>query len=534
MLFHTPQFFLLFVTCFLIYPWLRRQGQNGLLLAANVVFYLASGLVDSTIFAFVLVLNYLLARRIAGKPDWRTLFAAWAGANLILFASNFGLARILGFVSSADLWEFQGFRAPEFLLWNAVIGGWTVCYFILTRLPARVSVWAVVALNLANLATFKYANFLLGNAGSITALLGSAWVPPQYDLWLPLGISFYSFQVMAYQIDLARGSATPPRHFGEFMLFISFFPQLIAGPILRSHEFLPQITERRQITMSDVKLGALFILWGLVKKVVFGDTLANIVDPYFEDVSILSGVDAWIAAVGFSFQIYFDFSGYSDIAVGLGHAFGLRLPRNFHQPYLSRDPREFWQRWHVTLSRWLRDYLYITLGGNRGTRLATLRNLMLTMLLGGLWHGASWTFVCWGAFHGLLLAAERARGIRARGRHERPPRGAALAARIVWTNLLVTFGWVLFRADTLGQAGRWWSAMLGLQGLDLGTLPHHVPVAAAVAVPVALVACWVVPNTWQWRPAPTVRWTVAVAAVAVAAVSVVFANELSPFLYFQF
>ncbi len=532
--FHKQEFFLFFIACFLVYPWLSRRGQNGFLVGANVVFYLASGLADSSIFAFVLVANYLLARRIAGHPDWRTLFAGWLGANLIMLASGAGLAGILALLSGTDVSGFAGFVGRDFLLWNGIIAGWAVLYALLTRLPTRASVWTAVLLNLANLATFKYATFLLGNAASLSTMVGLDWTPPDVTLWLPLGISFYSFQIMAYQIDLSRQQAQAPAHFGQFALFIAFFPQLIAGPILRAHQFLPQLQERRRITMGHVKMGALFILWGLVKKVVFGDTIATMIDPLWRDVGALTTAQAWLAAIGFSFQIYFDFSGYSDIAVGLGYAFGFQLPRNFHQPYLSRDPREFWQRWHVTLSRWLRDYLYITLGGSRGSRTATLRNLMLTMLLGGLWHGASWTFVIWGGLHGVWLVLHRVwaqtpLGTRLRERGGVPYR--ALCHVLVAVMLVVT--WVFFRASSATEAVTLLRAMVAFTGGGASTILMWVLAGTAVLHVLEQFVFEDIARTsarWHRIWAPVRGFVYAATWLLI----VIFQRDEAPFIYFRF
>ena len=535
MLFHTPNFALLFVICFMAYPWLKQRGQNTLLVVANIIFYMYSGLLDSTLFIFVLLVNYLLARRIAGRPDWRTALAGWVGMNLLMFMSNMGLSQLLAFMARVSPQTIGEFGLRDLLVWNGLYAGLMVFYAIITRLPARASVWAAVILNLGNLATFKYANFLLGSAASVTGMLNVGWTPPIYDLILPLGISFYSFQVIAYQVDLARGQATPPRHFGQYVLFVSFFAQLIAGPILRSYQFLPQLEKRRIISMSDIKLGALFILWGLVKKVVIGDTLASFVEVGFADVAALQGLEAWLTVLCFTFQIYCDFSGYSDVAVGIGHAFGFNLPRNFHQPYLARDPREFWQRWHVTLSRWLRDYLYIPLGGNRGTEAGTYRNLFITMLLGGLWHGANWTFVIWGGLHGSWLMLHRAWSATATGKRLRETGGVPY--RIVChvgVMLMMAVTWVFFRADNFADA------MTVLRGMVTFTAVGDInmPLAGFIA---ALMLLHIgeqrvfedIPRAsriWHYVPAPGRGFVYASTWLLI----VIFLREETPFIYFRF
>ncbi len=305
---------------------------------------------------------------------------------------------------------FYSLWYPAYLL--LLLGDLAVNWLLLRGIAtaARRGRWLVAAVtwNLGLLAWFKYADFLLGTLEALVPW-SAGELHPAFDLILPLGISFYSFQILALAIDVYRGDAQVPASLRRYALFISFFPQLIAGPILRGSEFLPQLERGGATSLERDRRGLFLIAGGLAKKVVFGDFLLG---PYVTEVfahpDLASSPVLLVAAWSFAFQIYFDFAGYTDMARGMALLLGFELPRNFTEPYLSRNPAEFWRRWHMTLSRWLRDYLYIPLGGNRSGEPAMYRNLFLTMLLGGLWHGAGWNFLVWGGGHGLLLAGHRA------------------------------------------------------------------------------------------------------------------------------
>ncbi len=259
--------------------------------------------------------------------------------------------------------------------------------------------------NLGLLGTFKYADFAIGSVGTV---LGWAGVQTAFDplgLLLPVGISFYTFQTLSYTLDLYRGNIPAARSPLDFALFVAFFPQLVAGPIVRAADFLPQL--REPVALAYHREHVFLALRGLAKKVLIADNVGVFVDAIFADPDKWPSIVIWIATLAFAIQIYCDFSGYSDIAIAIAGFLGFKLPKNFDHPYLARNPSDFWRRWHISLSSWLRDYLYISLGGNRGGQSKTARNLMLTMLLGGLWHGASWNFVTWGALHGSILVAHR-------------------------------------------------------------------------------------------------------------------------------
>ena len=302
-----------------------------------------------------------------------------------------------------------------------------------------------LCVNLGLLGFFKYGKFLTESALAAVGMTlpeGSTLL----EVALPVGISFYTFQSLSYSIDVYRGRQQATRSALDFALYVSFFPQLVAGPIVRASQLLPQLRGARSTSAEDAVEGLMRIGVGLVKKVVLADTLAIYVDQVFEAPGLHSGPEVVLALYAFSFQAYFDFSGYSDIAIGLARLFGVRLPENFDHPYRATSIREFWQRWHITLSTWLRDYLYVSLGGNRGGRARTVLNLFITMLLGGLWHGAGFGFLYWGAYQGVMLGVHRVWLWRVG--EEREP----LTPR--WLRQLATFqllsaGWILFRAPTI-------------------------------------------------------------------------------------
>lgn len=306
-----------------------------------------------------------------------------------------------------------------------------------------------VAANLAFLGSFKYTNFATGTVAALSGLHANPWF---VNLFVPIGISFHTFQSISYLVDVYRGKTPAVRKLFDYALYLAFFPQLLAGPIVRAGLFFGELFTWRPPGPDDVSYGLARAGFGLVKKTAIADQFAAVANGYFSDIASHPGAPAaWSALFAFSMQIYFDFSGYSDIAIGCARLFGFVFPENFNMPYLATSVTDFWHRWHITLSTWLRDYVYIPLGGNRRGASRTLLNLMLTMLLGGLWHGAQWTFVVWGGFHGLALCVERLLGIGRKS--EAPPRGPALTAgRVLLTFTVVSLGWVLFRAATFGDA----------------------------------------------------------------------------------
>ncbi len=322
--------------------------------------------------------------------------------------------------------------------------------------PAQRRRWLLVSLasNLGILGFFKYCNFFVDSFAGLCAALGWSVSTTTLDIVLPVGISFYTFQTMSYTIDVYRGRMPASRDLTVFALYVAYFPQLVAGPIERATHLLPQLAAARQLTYAGLRDGGWLILVGLFKKVVVADNMARIVDPVFSGDGSYSGATALLAVYAFALQIYADFSGYTDIARGVSKLLGIELMLNFRRPYFATNPQEFWRRWHISLSQWLRDYLYIALGGNRGGRRKHHRNLMLTMLLGGLWHGASWMFVIWGAIHGALLVLHRL-WLQLVGE-----RGLTGLLRLLLAPVLgllffhaVCLAWIFFRARTIAGAG---------------------------------------------------------------------------------
>lgn len=395
MLFNSLDFALFFLTVFAAYAALPRRAQNRLLLVASYFFY--------------------------GCWDWR-------------FLSLIALSTAVDFAVARGIDRTENPRRRKGLL------------------------FASMAINLGVLGFFKYFDFFVGSAETLARSLG--FDPPnlRLGLILPVGISFYTFQSMSYTIDVYRRQLKPTRDFLDYALFVSLFTQLVAGPIERAAHLLGQIAQPRKITWNGLQTGAWLFFWGLFKKVVIGDNVAAWADQVF------SGSVAWttgsvlLGIYAFALQIYCDFSAYSDMARGLGSCLGFNIMINFRNPYFARDPSDFWRRWHISLSSWLRDYLYIPLGGNRRGPRRTYFNLMATMVLGGLWHGAAWTFVVWGLFHGLLLAVHHL--VRGRTAHAAPPTAFGSAWRRLAMFHAVCFGWLLFRAESLGDVGGMLAALV--------------------------------------------------------------------------
>lgn len=349
-------------------------------------------------------------------------------------------------------WVFYALWLPQYwLLLLFVIGvNYVLMHEIRRSRQPRVPLSASILFTLGLLAFYKYALFLCETLAGITGPW-FGWAPPLPEIVLPLGISFYSFQILALQIDVYRRHIDPPKSLSRYALFVSFFPQLIAGPILRGSEFLSQLEAGGRLEADRTRRGLWLLASGVVKKVIVGDfLLARIVDGVFDQPGVGGAPLHWIAVYSFAFQIYFDFSGYTDMARGMAALLGFELPLNFREPYLSRNPAEFWRRWHITLSRWLRDYLYVPLGGNRNGPTRTTVNLALTMLLGGLWHGAGWNFVIWGGFHGLFLGAHR--WLAKRPVTEDGPLRMSDTLRIfAWFHATCLL-WVFFRAESWNDA----------------------------------------------------------------------------------
>jgi alginate O-acetyltransferase complex protein AlgI len=384
--------------------------------------------------------------------------------------------------------------------------------------------WLVLSVvaNLGLLAWFKYANFAVGILNDVFVWQGSEPVP-WVDVLLPIGISFYTFQSMSYTIDVWRRDLPATRHFGDFLCFVSLFPQLVAGPIVRYSDVADQMA-RHKMALQPFAQGVLWFIFGLSKKVLVADMLAPVVNGAFDAGVPASAGLAWTGLAAYTLQLYCDFSGYSDMAIGLGLMLGLRFPFNFESPYKSASMTEFWRRWHITLSTWLRDYLYIPLGGNRKGPLRTQVNLLLTMLLGGLWHGANWTFIAWGAWHGLMLSLERVKIIR-RAQLALPRPG-----QVLLTLLCVMLGWALFRAHSLTSAWEWCAALVGHGGSVVLVVAPLQYAVLALAGALALFA----PSTRE-LVARASRRTVVFAAILLPLTMIhLHWQDHVPFLYYQF
>ncbi|EMI56916.1 MBOAT family O-acyltransferase [Rhodopirellula sallentina] len=376
------------------------------------------------------------------------VIAFWSSRKQLATSRFVLLAASYVFYMSWD-WRYAGL----------LLGSTVVDFFVGKWLDAADAKWkrktwltASLVCNLSVLGTFKYFNFFAETSESALAWVGAKWDLGRSQFLLPVGISFYTFQTMSYSIDIYRRRIAHEKSFLNFAVYVSFFPQLVAGPIVRAVEFLPQLHQPRTITPAIFHGGVLLICIGLIKKVVFADLLAVLlVDDVFANPRQFSLIDRWLALYGYAFQIYYDFSGYSDIAIGSAALLGFTLPLNFNRPYLATDIRDFWSRWHISLSTWLRDYLYFSLGGNRRGKLRTYVNLMLTMLLGGLWHGAAMNFVLWGGYHGGLLVIAHAFANRGNSDTKSPTSPVHWIKRWIICFHLVLLGWLLFRIESLSD-----------------------------------------------------------------------------------
>lgn len=399
-----------------------------------------------------------------------------------------------------------------------------------TRRQRRALMVSILS-NLSLLGFFKYFDFAVANYNALMAALGldaAVWHTALH-VTLPLGISFYTFQSMSYSIDVYRGDARGMRDPVDFACYVAMFPQLVAGPIIRFADVAEQLRERDH-TVTKFARGVMLLSLGMVKKVLLANPCGKVADTVF-DAGSATALDAWHGAVAYAMQIYFDFSAYSDMAIGLGLMLGFVFPKNFDSPYKSQSITEFWRRWHISLSSWLRDYLYVPLGGNRAGEGRTYANLAIVMLLGGLWHGSSWNFVVWGAIHGGWLAFERARGKYSL--YNALPR----PARVLLTFLIVLFAWVFFRAPDLTASLHYLGCMFGAVAPEpaaplLGLVIRQPYYVASFGV--ALAVAFFAPQAWDW----TRVVTPAKAALALlglwTAAALLFAQSYNPFIYFIF
>ena len=385
--------------------------------------------------------------------------------------------------------------------------------------------WLSLLTNLGLLGWFKYANFGVETLNDLLHRLGQA--PVEWTrVVLPVGISFYTFQTMSYTLDVYAGRSRPVGRLADFACYVSMFPQLVAGPIVRYNTVAVELVERTH-TFDKFYRGVLSFQVGLAKKILVADVLGHVADAAF-GADRATTADAWLGAVAYAFQIYFDFSGYSDMAIGLGWMLGFRFPVNFDAPYKSSSITEFWRRWHVSLSTFLRDYLYLPLGGNRRGPLRTYVNLGLTMLLGGLWHGAAWTFVAWGAYQGGWLILERLLGKRA------PYASAPRPVRVLATFLIVIGGWVLFRAASLGVAARYFASLVGFVPDGVRPLPGLAGPLQLLVLALAAAIVWGAPTTQSLVARPRAAWALLLQPLFLLSLVHMHFEEHVPFLYFQF
>lgn len=401
----------------------------------------------------------------------------------------------------------------------------------------RALVWLSIGVNLGILCTFKYYNFFIDSLLSLFQTVGIFLHPKTIQLILPVGVSFYTFQALSYTLDVFHRKIEPTRNWVTFFAYVTFFPQLVAGPIERAHHFLPQFSKQHAFDYSQIREGLRYILWGMFKKIVIADTCGTFADEIFGDYATYNSSALLLGAVFFSFQIYGDFSGYSDIAVGTGKLFGFNLMRNFDYPYFAKNIAEFWRKWHISLTTWFRDYLYIPLGGSRGTRWQTIRNIMIVFLVSGLWHGANWTFVFWGFLNAMyflplfLTNQYKPTLIDDNANTYLPSFKAFLQIGITFS--LTTLAWVFFRSNNLSAAFAYLQQLFSLSndGTSLSTDALFQIVWIVVLV------------VWEWMmrhqahglalerlPMP-VRWGIYLLLVWLI---LYFFGEEQKFIYFQF
>jgi alginate O-acetyltransferase complex protein AlgI len=401
----------------------------------------------------------------------------------------------------------------------------------------RAVLYSAILWDLGILAIWKYAGFASQQIDALSSALGLGSTAI-IELALPIGISFFTFHHISYVVDVYRHSRRAQKSPVQFVTYIAMFPQLVAGPIVRYHEISAQLADTRRNRADDFALGFPRFAWGLTKKVVIADSIAPIADAAFATSGgDMTTATAWVGALAYTVQLYFDFSGYSDMAIGLGLMIGFRLPENFDRPYSAASITDFWRRWHMSLSRWFRDYVYIPLGGNRHGAARTYRNLIIIFAATGFWHGANWTFLVWGLFHGALMLVERATGTGVV-----TATGPALVLRRALTFLLVVVGWVLFRAESMGQAVTMLRHMFVPSGFGLpeavatSLTNQRVLVLALALVVVLLPGSFVlgrVLDSGRGRPAVVTRFAVIAVAAPCAAI-IAAAGTFSPFLYYQF
>lgn len=422
-------------------------------------------------------------------------------------------------------WAYLGI-----IVWSTLLDYAIGLGMVRVKSPRRLLLLSL-ATNLGLLAFFKYANFLVANWNGVASAVAPTWQLTPTDVLLPVGISFYTFQSLSYVIDVYRGTSPPRRNLLDYALFVAFFPQLEAGPIVRDYEFFGELDGERRVDALRVQEALVLIAFGFAKKMVFADNLAKFADPIFDAPAQHGFWDTLLAIYAFAFQIYCDFSGYTDIAIGCALLLGFRYPQNFNYPYVAQTLQDFWRRWHMSLSRWLRDYLYISLGGSRHGPVRTYFALMLTMLLGGLWHGASWNFVIWGGVHGAWLALER--GVLS-------PlalwRSDALLARVIrWfiTFQIVCLAWVFFRSKTFADSKAMFGNLLHSSPLAFDASQHAAIGLLLLAMLAAHLAGGLAGTKTRLSAERGPVYAFAIAGIVVM-IALFTPHTSAPFIYFQF
>lgn len=563
MLFNSIDFLVFLPVVYTLYRLLPFRWQNRMLLVAGYVFYgwwdvrflfliACSTTVDFTIGVL------LTGKRLSAAQRW-TASLFLVGAALLFLCPDWH-ALILS--NAAD-----GSNGPERFRWFQPFGIYvliaTTAFVLIAnvlidrvmRLPSqarsRLLVFCSVFVNLTFLGVFKYFNFFVDTASSFFQAIGVDPAELQLHIILPVGISFYTFQSLSYTIDVYRGRAEATTRFWDFALFVAYFPPMVAGPIERGHHLLPQLLRPRRIRLTQSSHGLVLILLGLFKKVAIADGIGPLVDTVYSSNGAVSQFDVAGATVLFAIQIFCDFSGYSDVARGVSKLLGIDLILNFNLPYFSQNPSEFWQRWHISLSSWLRDYLYIPLGGNRSGRVRTYINLLLTMLLGGLWHGAAWNYVLWGAYQGTLLCVHR---FVTGGRAALPSQGTehnaggkrsmrarllpsyvAVPLRIGLFFLITCYGWLLFRAHSFERIATFTEALAGFAGTGSNIITK--PTTSAILGMVVLAGLEFA-DYRAGRLESFLRWPIPVQGLLYGVVLFILimgtSNAPAQFIYFQF
>lgn len=500
MLFNSLEFFGFLSIVYVSYRFLPFRWQNRMLLAAGYVFYGWWDVRFLFLIAFSTVVDFTIGLLLTeGRLSARqrlTVSLFLPAAAMFFLCPNWAVLTSVRQGSVASFFSLQPLGLQVLFGTILFVG---VANFLINRLEIggsdrqrKILITCSVFINLAFLGFFKYFNFFIDSAEGALAGLGIDPTNFRLSVVLPVGISFYTFQSLSYTIDIYRRVFTPTPRFWDFALFVAYFPPMVAGPIERARHLLPQLINPRRITLAMSMDGVVLILLGLFKKVAIADGVAPAVDAVFNSSGAVSASDVALATLLFAIQIFCDFSGYTDIARGVSKLFGIDLILNFNLPYFSQNPTEFWRRWHISLSTWLRDYLYIPLGGNRKGTLRTYFNVLVTMLLGGLWHGAAWNFVLWGGYQGLLLCGHKFANDQFFAREGRAPatgmddrsspshfgRGFATISRIAIFFVFCCYGWLLFRANSLHQIQTFTALLLGFTEGGPSILPKPATSAA--------------------------------------------------------